>query len=1371
MRKRRQSEEDEISSEMEVDGEEKEAYDDTTDEEEVLGEDEGDGTEPSKGPAIIENPFLDSFYVLAEEDQRERSKAAQTIIQHCLLGSAANAKDAAYTLRRVLNGVCSGRAAARQGNATALSGFLKTAFQLGKMEEIREELGGDEADVGMSHLAYIRHRLIKATDPNLTTGKKKGSEERDYHFGRLFGILSIVRSNVLVSQGNLNGFDESKEVATALTLDLVNLFWRKKWMREPAAHGIITLLQTFCDSSSGSEKTLVATHLVKRVVVPKILSMSTEEDEGGSDHSSLVGRFCAEQLGIALFIQAQDIFATTALPFPLDESVLSIGTASSVSQALSQTSFVVQPRTHFVWGAVWNYLTKVADEPVKKGPQRRLLRESCPGGSDSPREIIELLIREVVMTWLLRLDPERSSGKATHERRALAMYIVKVLSGVPYMSSLSGFSQLYLDGRILENSVFSPEIIRALFLDVICAGNEKQNTSHLLKPLALEVLKETSAVFVEDTSQERRLAVSKALLNCEIRFDARTKTSTVSDLLCLMKTVQSDQVEGMINFWNGHLESLISSLLNECAAMHHEQTTSKATGYVELVYSFSKHVLRLSCESEEERGKLDNFKRFTVDRVLKFFLSSAFFDCTNVDAAPVTPRKKKGKRATKLPDDPTQTTANKLKELYTHGPGILYPIRSVISSRFFSLLSDFSAYSTHVQNTRPDNKIEKDSITLGVLIEMKDSWKKLESWGATRFDPPVKATKDDDEVDPERILSDIQRYVIDSTDAVTKDPGDIAASASKRCYTGIGVLAYSLYLHRLSCGESGQESDDPDGDDESDEEEICNALDELKDVIVAFEDKANADLNPLTGLAELCANLLSSPLGSGNMGRAASPKLIREAVKFAWLGGLRLASCSASDNHNLFDSSVVRVLLDAVGAVDDSDEDGDDETDGEVDESDDDDASESGESVDDRNVFSKAMDVVSDDDDKEDTEMATDKTGTEDDDDDSDVELDPTNLQSMLEEDSDADVEEGVLEHHEGADAALAKLIRLRQETRKAGQQAREKIELGHQLRCTFLLELLFGRSDSWNRLFQTECLLDLVLPMLQYRRKLERSLKKSLESRAKTGGNEKQAVLDRVTSILNQKICKLKIASLPLATPLADSAYNVAASKILGEARRAESKEQSMCCNSALVFVLRSAQEESSKASANFLKEAVVEWSTKRTTKLRVSLFDDLITHVPELSSQTLVDALAQSCKDARSPFLKTESFRLLTALFAKHFFDDAAAGPFLESVTLALQDEEMCKAKRVRVVLKTLEKYLGAAKNDTAEILSQLDKIAQELQVIAGGDSQGVSAMCNKIFLEIETRKKDFEMAAEAEAKAKPAGADSSTSKSKKKKKKKKK
>ena len=294
---------------MEIDGEEKigdQEREDSDDEEEEDEDEEGEGeSNPARGTAVVDNPFLDSFYGLSAADPKERSQAAQLMLQHCLLGPTANAKDAAYAFRRLLNGLCSGRAAARQGNASALASFLKIAFQLEKMDEIRTEASTSNIPENTSNLMYVRDRLLAATDTKQIAGRKKGSEERDYQFGRLFGILGIVRSNLLVPSSDEED-SEVSEVVSAMISDLVDLFWLKKWMREPAAHGITTMLKLFSESDNDQSQK-IARYLVEDVIVPRILMISSRDQKEHESHErqALLESYCAEQVGIAAYIQSR----------------------------------------------------------------------------------------------------------------------------------------------------------------------------------------------------------------------------------------------------------------------------------------------------------------------------------------------------------------------------------------------------------------------------------------------------------------------------------------------------------------------------------------------------------------------------------------------------------------------------------------------------------------------------------------------------------------------------------------------------------------------------------------------------------------------------------------------------------------------------------------------------------------------------------------------------------------------------------------------------------------------------------------------------------------------------------------------------------
>jgi hypothetical protein len=1210
MRKRKISNEDEgdsTGSEMEVDGEEKMEYteeSETEDDDEDLNEEEGIPASRTRD----ENPFLDSFYGLSSEDPKERSQAAQTMLHQCLLGPNANTKDASYALRRLLNGLCSGRAAARQGNASALGSFLKLAFDLEKIESIQIEMDGENPPT-QTALSFVRKRLLVSTDPDQISGKRKGSEERDYQFGRLFGILGVVRSNVLLPDDD-SDLSEIIDVVSALLSDLAELFWLKKWMREPAAHGMATLLSLFYEGRSKEACTKVLDHVVSQVVIPKILTRGSTGKEIESDHKALLESFCAEQIGIACFIQSQVDSHHQQLPFPMNKPTLSVETVPLVSTALAETSNVAQPRTHFVWDAMWCYLFETSGNSKDESkPSQKLLRTKCAMGDDSALDLIELILESVVMKKLLGIDSEKggSASKATHERRSLALCFVKNLSGVPFMSSLSGPIQLFLDHDAIENVLLTSGIVRPLFLDVICAGkqNNKQS-SHLLKPLALEVLSAMStAVVDEDTPSEskndRRLACARALLKAEVRFDARTKTSTIADLLGLTDTMSEGSKDELFSFWDQYLSFLEAQFLIKCSQI--DESTAEATGYIELMYSAAKRIIRMKAENEGDASALKEYKDSSARKILGFFMASAFFDCSNMEGI----KKKKGKKKAAARHQ-ILDSAKLVKEAT-----IPYAVRSTISARFFSLVSDFVQHETHQKMDGNQGKVEKDSMALSFLSSICKSWKTLESSGAeTHVGTAESEEYNSPTENVDVVLGELEKSIAALTALLEKDPDSSLVEAKKRCCTGVAVLAHTLYLHRLSCGKGEVDNDNPDADEEDDEEEICNALEGLKDVTEDFLGDIDDDTNPLLGLTELCANILSSPLGSGDIGRGASPKLVREAVKFAWLGGLRLSSVLASEDRTFLDNEVIDTLMDAIGASSTESKKDKMDEDGEDDESDSEDEDEDSES-DDGNVFSKASNLL---DDSEHMEMDSPK-GEIGEDEESDVEVDHEKLQSMLAEDSDASVGSDVLEHHEGADAALAQLIKLKQDARKAGQLAREKIEISNQLRCTFLIELLLGRPDGWNRLFRSDIVLRLVLPMLKHRKKTEKSLEKSNEksneNRSKSGHGEKKALLDRLTSLLKLKICKLKLSSMPIESSIDVESASKLVEDILTELRHTTSKEHVSCCSSAIVFVLRTIQNVPDSVSAgSALVAAVNEWSTKRTTRLGSALFDHLIEHMP---------------------------------------------------------------------------------------------------------------------------------------------------------------
>ena len=570
------------------------------------------------------------------------------------------------------------------------------------------------------------------------------------------------------------------------------------------------------------------------------------------------------------------------------------------------------------------------------------------------------------------------------------------------------------------------DIIKYLFLDVIRANTKKED---LLKPLALKVLESLVESTIQSGDTNRRLACIKAIIHCDPQFDTLTKTKTIADMLVPPSTMVV-AIATQYQFWGTYFSHLESKFLDLCCT---KNASKEAQAYIELMYTSAKQILSKRIDDEQVgNAGISECKNNITKRVLGFFMSTAFFDCSTSTILKES-KKKKGNHVL-FPSQTITESAIKVKNGLKDGQKITYPIRMRISSLFFSLVSDF------VIRTSKVSKDSKDSL-LALLEVFYDNIIELESKNAHRFisvEVDERGDDDSDEDDsPERIINDLRRKVVDLKKNGNSDKESRLYQSKKRCMTGITSLAITLHLHRLSCGSDEEMNEDPDADEEEDEENICNAISELEVVSSQFLELETEGSNPLLGVAEICANILSSPLGSGDMGRGAAPTLVCESVKVAWLGCLTLASEIATKDRTLLDNTVVDLLMDAIGAPNSSKDAADDE---DADMSSVNDSDDSDEEPDDK-IFSKASKVLDDSDDSEYDEKDVPKKEK----DDSDIELDPSKLQTMLEDENLDDVEDIALEHHEGADAALAKLIKLKQENRKVGQEAREKIEVPNQ--------------------------------------------------------------------------------------------------------------------------------------------------------------------------------------------------------------------------------------------------------------------------------------------------------------------------------------
>ena len=134
------------------------------------------------------------------------------------------------------------------------------------------------------------------------------------------------------------------------------------------------------------------------------------------------------------------------------------------------------------------------------------------------------------------------------------------------------------------------------------------------------------------------------------------------------------------------------------------------------------------------------------------------------------------------------------------------------------------------------------------------------------------------------------------------------------------------------------------------------------------------------------------------------------------------------------------------------------------------------------------------------------------------------------------------------------------------------------------------------------------------------------------------------------------------------------------------------------------------------------------------------------------LADPLATATKEARSPFLKSEAFRLVAALISKSKSDSQneelgnrgrkqlqAALPALAlGIIDALQDDDMKKTKRDRDVLKAADQllsFLGTFEGSDSTLATRLQEMKAGLVTFKDtSESAGVTNTCEKLIGQLE-------------------------------------
>ncbi|KAL4922839.1 DNA polymerase phi-domain-containing protein [Aspergillus aurantiobrunneus] len=163
-------------------------------------------------PVNVDTKLVEIYEDLASENDEVRIKAAQALVSQFTPDKSPSDEQIQKTLQRLFRGLCSSRKAARIGFSIALTEVLSQVFAAGAGK------GSSSLDV-----PGVLEIWKSVSNP---AASESGQEQRDHHFGRLFGAEAIIKSTVLFTPRAL--LPEWTKI-----LELVfELAKKKPWIRE-----------------------------------------------------------------------------------------------------------------------------------------------------------------------------------------------------------------------------------------------------------------------------------------------------------------------------------------------------------------------------------------------------------------------------------------------------------------------------------------------------------------------------------------------------------------------------------------------------------------------------------------------------------------------------------------------------------------------------------------------------------------------------------------------------------------------------------------------------------------------------------------------------------------------------------------------------------------------------------------------------------------------------------------------------------------------------------------------------------------------------------------------------------------------------------
>jgi DNA polymerase phi len=156
---------------------------------------------------------------LADDQEHKRLKAAHTLLSKVFKSGVTSDDQLKAILNRLFRGLCSSRKSARLGFSVALT-------------ELLSQVAGSTEDA----LSISTSAVIDILEAQTTAeGSISGQDERDHHFGRIFGAEAILKSDILFKRSDPEQWKRLLEL-------LCNVSLKKPWLRQECGWVLYTCL-------------------------------------------------------------------------------------------------------------------------------------------------------------------------------------------------------------------------------------------------------------------------------------------------------------------------------------------------------------------------------------------------------------------------------------------------------------------------------------------------------------------------------------------------------------------------------------------------------------------------------------------------------------------------------------------------------------------------------------------------------------------------------------------------------------------------------------------------------------------------------------------------------------------------------------------------------------------------------------------------------------------------------------------------------------------------------------------------------------------------------------------------------------------------